>query len=416
MLNYLILTTRAILLCAIVSGTVAGFTRLSEKRFGILITRCGAVIGFLTAFVIAVLRNNTSLIRSATLNHIIYVTSLSAFAVFLIFGIKVLREKKVTGGISWIALAVFWGALIVYYFPEAMMYPQKVLTSQKTALSTDFLLAMIGVVFGVAIALVSYIAAKRCVVRITQQGAKGLLLLQMLLVEAIMLSGWFSVKLQNGSIKSNHTIFSYVVFVKNHTDYFLYAVMLSLVFVAGVLLIRSLHVNEPYKNPAQHRLIRAKWMRIRRWSVTLCLSFLFGVLVLTVGEKINSMEVTLSPIEDTEYDSENVYVPFDMVSDGHLHRFAYTSEAGTQIRFIVIKKPNSQSYGIGLDACDICGETGYYEKDGQVVCKLCDVVMNVSTIGFKGGCNPIVIPYEIKNGQIIVPISGLLEYEKEFKK
>ena len=81
----------------------------------------------------------------------------------------------------------------------------------------------------------------------------------------------------------------------------------------------------------------------------------------------------------------------------------------------MIKKPNSKSYGIGLDACDICGETGYYEKDGQVVCKLCDVVMNISTIGFKGGCNPIVIPYEIKNGQIIVPISGLLEYEREFK-
>ena len=41
--------------------------------------------------------------------------------------------------------------------------------------------------------------------------------------------------------------------------------------------------------------------------------------------------------------------------------------------------------------------------------------MNISTIGFTGGCNPIVIPYEVNNGQIIVPISGLLEYEREFK-
>ena len=81
----------------------------------------------------------------------------------------------------------------------------------------------------------------------------------------------------------------------------------------------------------------------------------------------------------------------------------------------LIKKPNSSAYGIGLDACDVCGETGYYEKNGQVVCNLCDVVMNISTIGFKGGCNPIVIPYEVNNGQIIVPISGLLEYEREFK-
>ena len=41
--------------------------------------------------------------------------------------------------------------------------------------------------------------------------------------------------------------------------------------------------------------------------------------------------------------------------------------------------------------------------------------MNRFTIGMKGGCNPIVIPYEISNGQIIVPIEGLLEYESEFK-
>ena len=42
--------------------------------------------------------------------------------------------------------------------------------------------------------------------------------------------------------------------------------------------------------------------------------------------------------------------------------------------------------------------------------------MNINTIGFKGGCNPIVIPYTISNGSIYVPIEGLLEYEKEFKK
>ena len=124
---------------------------------------------------------------------------------------------------------------------------------------------------------------------------------------------------------------------------------------------------------------------------------------------------TSTTVEDAEVRDDAVYVPFERVEDGHLHRFGYVTESGTQIRFIVIKKPNSSSYGIGLDACDICGETGYYEKDGQVVCKLCDVVMNINTIGFKGGCNPIVIEYRLENGNIIVPVESLLEYEKEFK-
>ena len=85
------------------------------------------------------------------------------------------------------------------------------------------------------------------------------------------------------------------------------------------------------------------------------------------------------------------------------------------MRFIIIKKPNSSAYGVGLDACEICGQTGYYERDGQVVCKLCDVVMNINTIGFKGGCNPIPVEYKVEDGYIIFPIEGLAKYEKTFK-
>ena len=132
-------------------------------------------------------------------------------------------------------------------------------------------------------------------------------------------------------------------------------------------------------------------------------------------EPITTRVVSLSPVEEAQEKDGSICVSFEQVEDGHLHRFAYVSPSGIQIRFIVIKKPDSSSYGIGLDACDICGETGYYEKDGQVVCKLCDVVMNISTIGFKGGCNPIVIPYEIKDGEIKVPIDGLMEHEQIFK-
>ena len=110
-----------------------------------------------------------------------------------------------------------------------------------------------------------------------------------------------------------------------------------------------------------------------------------------------------------------MYVSFDKVSDGMLHRYGYTAEDGTVIRFIIIQKPNSTAYGIGLDACEICGETGYYQRGDMVVCNLCDVVMNINTIGFKGGCNPIVIDYSIADGNIIVPIEGLLEHIDEFK-
>ena len=33
--------------------------------------------------------------------------------------------------------------------------------------------------------------------------------------------------------------------------------------------------------------------------------------------------------------------------------------------------------------------------------------MNIATIGFKGGCNPIPIEYEVSNGTLTVPLSVL---------
>ena len=40
--------------------------------------------------------------------------------------------------------------------------------------------------------------------------------------------------------------------------------------------------------------------------------------------------------------------------------------------------------------------------------------MNINTIGFKGGCNPIPIEYTIKDGYIIVPFDTLVEHEDIF--
>uniref|UniRef100_UPI0025EC3A10 Fe-S-containing protein n=1 Tax=Selenomonas sp. F0473 TaxID=999423 RepID=UPI0025EC3A10 len=70
---------------------------------------------------------------------------------------------------------------------------------------------------------------------------------------------------------------------------------------------------------------------------------------------------------------------------------------GTEVRVIVVQKGGS-AFGVGLDACEICGPTGYLERDGQIVCRLCDVVMNKATIGMPGGCNPIPVEYRVAGG------------------
>lgn len=417
MLTYLILTTRATILAAILGGVITGFTRLAAERTGKRIVAIGAGVGFAASIVMAYLKNTTSLVDSGFWNSVIYTAALLAFLVFLAFSRKAIAQKnnRLCSAALWLSLGVLAATIVVYAMPEVWAYPYQVLQSEKTVISTDFLYNMIGMTGGLILAVVAFFAVEQCVLRISADRAKLLLTGELLVNAVLQLAGLFSVLLQKRIVVSNHTMFAFVVFTKNHSDWFIYLAMLLPFLVAAGLWAASFRVNEPYANPAEHRRIRAKWRSIRRWATVAPAVFALCVCNMTVVEAINTQEVTLSPVEETEMDGENVYVSFEQVSDGHLHRFAYETENGKAIRFIVIQKPNSSSYGIGLDACDICGETGYYEKDGQVVCKLCDVVMNISTIGFKGGCNPIVIPYEIRDGRIIVPIAGLLEYESEFK-
>ena len=108
-----------------------------------------------------------------------------------------------------------------------------------------------------------------------------------------------------------------------------------------------------------------------------------------------------------------IIIPLENINDGHLHRFIYTASGGTEVRFIVIKK-NEAAFGVGLDACDICGPTGYYERKNEVICKLCDVVMNKSTIGFKGGCNPVPLAYTLHGGNMVIQTRSLENEKSRF--
>ena len=124
--------------------------------------------------------------------------------------------------------------------------------------------------------------------------------------------------------------------------------------------------------------------------------------------------ITLSPPEAYSLKDGVATIPFSQVEDGHLHRFEYKAKDGTVMRFIIIRK-NGGAYGIGLDACENCGDAGYYEKDGKIICKKCEVAINLATIGFKGGCNPIPFPYKTGHGKITIQTTDLDALSAHFR-
>ena len=417
MLSYLIKTTISMLMAVILLGITAAYTKLKAKSYEKIIVIIGTGLGLIASIVMSVAKNATSKIDTSAWNLGIISVALTAFVLLLIFSSGYIHRKlgKAFDVIFWCMTSVIVAASLFYTLPDVWAYPYQMVSAGQSMISTDFLYKMIGFVLGWILMIVVFFASYNCVIRLSEKGALTLLKLSYFINALRQASVILSIVLAKRIIKSNHTLFTIAKYASNYSNGFIYLSIILIFVVTIILWARSFNVNEPYENPAQHRKIRAKWRNIRRWATAAVIAFIICIANMTVINAYDNKVVELSPVEETKVDDENVYVTFEQVADGHLHRFAYKTDNGVEIRFIVIKKPNSSSYGIGLDACDICGETGYYEKDGQVVCKLCDVVMNISTIGFKGGCNPIVIPYEIENGEIIVPIDGLIEYEHEFR-
>jgi len=396
-------------------GLMASYICFTYEKTGTRCMQCGIGLGLIAGIVMAWMKNNTNMVDTGLWNLRIYAVSLACFVLFLLFTALGRRLGGARALLPSAMLAVSAGLLILYALPDYLSYPHQILLTEKTVFSTAFLYRLIGMIFGLILTFLAGLAVYKCA-RSMEHGTVLLLVCLALLVNtAKQAAASISIMLAKRLIPSNHTLFVIAKHASNYSDLFIYLTLAIAVVLPVILWMRSFHVNEPYSNPAEHRKIRAKWRNRRRWSTTYLVCGLLVVLTMTAVNAIVNRKVELSPIEDAEVVDGNVVVPFEMVSDGHLHRFGYTTENGVTIRFIVIQKPNSSSYGIGLDACDICGETGYYEKGGQVVCNLCDVVMNINTIGFKGGCNPIVIPWEIHEGKILVPVDGLIEYEKEFK-
>ena len=416
MLKYLITGTETLIASGVLLGMLFAYISGVYGARGQKILTVGSLLGTVAAIVMSYLKNKTKLINTSTWNLRIFTVSIAALLLLLLLDLGWLRKQKegkagaIVPGVS----AVLAFTVVLYALPDVLAYPYNFVLGGEAVFSTGFLYRLIGLVLGVGLSILAGISADR-VCRRLEPGPVGVLMKLAFFVNALQqLSKILSILLARRVITSRQ-LFRLVRFTANNSNLFIYAILLLGAAAPVVLWLRSFRVREPYENPAQHRKIRAKWRSIRRWSSSALLSFAAAVLILTAVNAYANRPVTLSAVEECELRGTNLYIPFEQVDDGHLHRFAYTTENRVAVRFIVIRKPNSSAYGIGLDACDICGETGYYERNNQVVCNRCDVVMNINTIGFKGGCNPKVIDYSIEQGYIIVPTDTLIAHESDFR-
>ena len=299
--------------------------------------------------------------------------------------------------------ALYIAAALFRAVPTAMNQAVMMLSGGVEIYSTPVVLALVGYVLAwVLVCFVAWVSYRLCSWN-NRVWPAAFILIALLANHSLMVVRILKAKRWISTSKETWAVMSWFI---NHEAVFTIAAGLALCAVVVLTWLASRSIPTVGANPAEGRLGRARSRLYKSMAGTAALGYLCGALLITVGVAYGSQEIELSPPESFSVVDDQVSVNLADISDGHLHRFEYTTSGGVKVRFIVIQKSGS-SFGVGLDACEICGPTGYYEKDGKVICKLCEVAMNIATIGFKGGCNPIPIDYKVSNGTLTVPISAL---------
>ncbi len=194
----------------------------------------------------------------------------------------------------------------------------------------------------------------------------------------------------------------------------IYVIYFVSILVPVTLFLQPRPERPAWANPAQYRQLVSRAIRRKRWGTGLLAMLILTTVVSSAGGWYANKKEALIPAVPVQAEDGFVHISLEEVSDGHLHRYAYRASDGTEVRVIIVQKGGS-AFGVGLDACEICGPTGYFERDGQIVCRLCDVVMNKATIGLPGGCNPIPVEYRVASGEVQIPADKLEEARRYFR-
>ncbi|MDR2767668.1 MAG: Fe-S-containing protein [Treponema sp.] len=314
--------------------------------------------------------------------------------------------------------AVFTGRVLLfllpfYALPAVFFYPTEFLLAGESAFSTDFLFKCAGFLAGLCLSLLAAFTLYRTGRSLGR--ALVFILCPALFINIIqLLCAVLQFLFARRVIPMNRTLFRLITPALNNGIIFLFLILAVCAAAPVLAFVRTFHRSGTWRNPAERRKARALLRRKRRLAVTLALSFAFAFCSLTVLKAFTERDVELSPAESYTLSGNEIIIPLEKIEDGHLHRFNYSASDSIGMRFIIIKK-NESAYGVGLDACDICGPTGYYERKDGVICRLCDVVMNRATIGFRGGCNPVPLAYTMRSGNMVIQTEKLEAERSRFK-
>ena len=311
---------------------------------------------------------------------------------------------------------------LMYLVPPVLQYTREFVYFGESGISTNSMLRALGFTLGLIVCMLLTLGAYEVHGSLRTERERRIFLFASLVIFACEYCASAVAALQRLRILKTSdalfgvSVFDVMIWRDANPNAFLFAQLaLALVMLVFVIMTHQQPEGE-FPNRALLRKEKARLRDCRRWSWSLGVFGMLAVFIVIVLHYYDTKPP--AEIQPEPYDIEDgiISIALEKVSDGHLHKFSYVTPNRYDVRFLVVKKPAGTAYGVGLDACDICGLAGYYERgDDEVICRRCDVVMNKNTIGFKGGCNPVPFEYEIRSGKIYIDVQELEKHEMRFK-
>ena len=304
-----------------------------------------------------------------------------------------------------------WGVLLFALFMILREGIETVVFLAAASFSSEGLATLIGAGLGLALAITFAFFLIRGSLRVDIGRFFRITTIVLYVLAFQLIVGGFHEFAESGVLPSNKAMMAFVgPIVRNDTYIFLAAIVIAVVLV-GLGASRPPAVIDGEDTAATRRLALAEARRRRITQVgglvsaLLVIGILVGGVMLQPGPPPKAAALAVTPDAQGAID-----LALASVNDGNIHFFevADPAHAGTTLRFFAIRKPDG-SLQACMDACEICGDLGYYQDTKGLNCRNCGAPINLPTLGQPGGCNPIPVVSKISGDRLLVDAASIYD-------
>jgi high-affinity iron transporter len=308
-----------------------------------------------------------------------------------------------------------WGIFAFVLLMVAREGAETAIFLGAVSLRTTELMNLMGAVLGLALAIGLGVAFFKGSIKVNLRRFFNVTSLVLLVVAVQLLVSGLHELSEAQILPSSRAEMAIIGPIANSDAFFFVAIIALCLFLVLAQKIRSGSATDDAlaRMPApERRKVLAGQRRERFWKTTASAVGLLIIILISADFVYSRVAQAVKPPVELSFANNVVQVPVAQLKDHKLH--IYQAEAGgKKVRFIAIID-SSDTVRVGLDACQICGDQGYYQQGQNVICRLCGSAIYIPTIGSAGGCNPIHIGYVVQNNTLVISRTALSHAARYF--